>query len=55
MIGKSYLLHHIMLTIAHKKLILESKRILQIQCFFQVNLKTLSIFFFGQIEIFLGK
>ena len=40
MIGKSYLLHHIILTIAHKNLILEITRILQIQSFFQVNLKT---------------
>ena len=34
MIGKSYLLHYIILTIAHKTLILETTRILQIQCFF---------------------
>ena len=34
MIGKSYLLHYIILTIAHKNLILETTRILQIQCFF---------------------
>ena len=49
MIGKSYLLHHIILTIAHKSLILETTRILQIQYFFQVNLKTLEYLFFGQI------
>ena len=33
MIGKSYWLHHIILTIAHKNLILETTRILQIQSF----------------------
>ena len=34
MIGKSYLLHHIILTIANKNLILKTTRILQILCFF---------------------
>ena len=42
MIEKSYLLHHIILTIAHKNLILETTvRIFwKFSAFFQVNLKT---------------
>ena len=45
MIGKSYLLHHIILTIADKNLIPKTTRILQIQCFFKVN----------RVPIFSGK
>ena len=52
---KSYCLHHIILTIAHKNLILETTRILQIQCFFPSLPQNLEYFFFGQVEIFLGK
>ena len=52
---KSYCLHHIILTIAHKNLILETTRILQIQCFFPSQPQNLEYFFFGQVEIFLGK
>ena len=54
-IGKSYLLHHIILTIAHKNLILETARILQIQNFFPSYPKNLEYLFFGQVEIFSGK
>ena len=56
-IGKSYLLHHITITIADKNLILETTRILQIQCFFRVNQPQnfYYVFFFGQVEIFSGK
>ena len=52
---KSYCLHHIILTIAHKNLILETTRVLQSQCFFQANLKTWRTFFFRQVESFLGR
>ena len=40
MIGKSCKLHHIILTIAHKNLILETTRIFKFSAFFQDNLKT---------------
>ena len=52
---KSYCLHHIILTITHKNLILETTRILQIQSFCPSYPQNLEYFFFGQVEIFLGK
>ena len=42
---KSYCLHHIILTIAHKNLILETTRILQIQCFFSKLTSKLKVLF----------
>ena len=51
MIGKSYLLHHIILTIAHKKLIFKTMRILQIQCFFPSQPQNFEYIFFEQVDI----